>query len=75
VLSRSTRVYDREFKRQAYQALGVEETWLVDPDCRTVEVWTAAAEVPLIATDVIPWRPAALGQEFPIPLSAIFPEE
>jgi Uma2 family endonuclease len=30
VLSRSSRVYDREFKRDAYFALGVREVWLVD---------------------------------------------
>ena len=30
VLSRSSRVYDREFKRDAYIALGVREVWLVD---------------------------------------------
>ena len=30
VLSRSSRVYDREIKRDAYIALGVPEVWLVD---------------------------------------------
>lgn len=74
VLSQSTRVYDREFKRQAYQALGVEETWLVDPDSRTVEVWTTAAQVPVVVSDVIRWRHAALGCEVTIPLSKVFPE-
>jgi Uma2 family endonuclease len=37
VLSRSSRVYDREFKRDAYLALGVREVWLVDIANRCVE--------------------------------------
>ena len=30
ILSRGSRVYDRDFKRDAYLALGVAEVWLVD---------------------------------------------
>lgn len=39
VLSRSSRVYDRDFKRDAYFALGVHQVWLVDIGERTVEQW------------------------------------
>jgi Uma2 family endonuclease len=38
VLSRSSRIYDREFKRDAYFALGLEQVWLVDWRDRSVEV-------------------------------------
>jgi Uma2 family endonuclease len=38
VLSRSSRVYDRDFKRDAYFALGVTEVWLVDLRYQRVEV-------------------------------------
>ncbi|MEO8561690.1 MAG: Uma2 family endonuclease [bacterium] len=38
VLSRSSHVYDREFKRDAYLALGVREVWLVDVRDRSIEV-------------------------------------
>ena len=38
VLSRSSRVYDREFKRDAYFALGVQQVWLVDWPNALVEV-------------------------------------
>jgi Uma2 family endonuclease len=38
ILSRSSRVYDREFKRDAYLALGVREVWLVDVLNRNIEV-------------------------------------
>src|SRR5213595_3398248 len=39
VLSRSSRVYDREVKRDAYFALGVQQVWLVDRRAKTIEVW------------------------------------
>jgi Uma2 family endonuclease len=38
IVSRSSRVYDREFKRDAYLALGVREVWLVDVRDRSIEV-------------------------------------
>lgn len=36
ILSPSSRVYDREYKRDAYLQLGVREVWLVDPRDRRV---------------------------------------
>ncbi|MGQ0714567.1 MAG: Uma2 family endonuclease [Gemmatimonadaceae bacterium] len=41
VLSPSSRLYDREVKRGAYLALGVEEYWIVDPDDCCVGIWSA----------------------------------
>src|SRR5205809_8068166 len=38
VLSNSSQVYDREFKRDAYLKLGVRQLWLVDWRRRRVEV-------------------------------------
>src|SRR5262245_42411004 len=38
VLSRSSRMYDREFKRDAYFALGVREVWLIDGGSKWVDV-------------------------------------
>lgn len=38
ILSRSSRVYDRDFKRDAYLALGVQEVWIVDPREKLIEV-------------------------------------
>src|SRR5438067_13708122 len=38
VLSRSSRIYDREFKRDAYFALGVQQVWLIDLRRQAVEV-------------------------------------
>ena len=41
IFSRSSRVYDREFKRAAYLALGVREVWLVDANERSIETFSA----------------------------------
>jgi Uma2 family endonuclease len=42
IFSRSSRIYDREFKRDAYFALGVRHVWLVDWREAEVEVCTTA---------------------------------
>src|SRR6478735_12574464 len=44
VLSRSSRIYDREFKRDAYFALGLKQVWLVDIEDRRVDVWRSRTE-------------------------------
>jgi len=54
ILSRSSRVYDREFKRDAYLALGVREVWLVDLHHRSIEVCTQPGEGRLIR-DAVTW--------------------
>jgi len=72
VLSRSSRVYDREFKRDAYIALGVPEVWLVDRWNRTVEVWGPAGQSRIVR-DVLRWRvPTRPSEEVEISLSEIF---
>jgi Uma2 family endonuclease len=55
VLSRSSRMYDREFKRDAYFALGVREVWLVDIGDASVEVCHARG-VGEIVRDTIRWN-------------------
>ena len=57
ILSRSSRVYDREFKRDAYFALGVERVWLVDWRDRSVEVCTGKGRSRVVR-DRIRWRVA-----------------
>jgi len=54
ILSRSSRVYDREFKRDAYFALGVREVWLVDLRDRSIEVCTQPGEGRLVR-DTVTW--------------------
>ncbi len=55
ILSRSSRVYDREFKRDAYFALGVQQVWLVDWREEAVEVCISKGKS-LMTRDTIRWR-------------------
>lgn len=71
VLSRSSRVYDRDFKRAAYFALGVGQVWLVDIADRSVEVWRDRDEHEVVR-DVIQWRVPAGDLVVPIDLHAVF---
>lgn len=54
VLSRSSRFYDRELKRDAYFQLGVQQVWLVDIEDRSVDVWRSRTEHEVVR-DVIRW--------------------
>ena len=70
VLSRSSYVYDREFKRDAYIALGVREVWLVDRRDHTIEVARPNVRVRTVR-DVLRWKPVR-GVELTIELSEVF---
>ncbi|CAN5564914.1 hypothetical protein BH09GEM1_BH09GEM1_44650 [soil metagenome] len=71
VFSRSSRIYDRDFKRDNYHRLGIPEVWLVDRESRSVEVSRAPGTSEHVS-DVIAWRPAALDVEVRIDLAKIF---
>ena len=71
VYSPSSRVYDREFKRDAYLALGVGEVWLVDRDDRRVEVSRVRGES-VYVRDAIVWRVPTLALDVRIDLSQVF---
>ncbi len=71
VFSRSSRVYDRDFKRDNYHRLGVPEVWLVDRESHSVEISTAVGTSEHVS-DVITWRPATLDVEVRIELADIF---
>ena len=72
VMSPSSRIYDREVKRAAYLALGVQEYWLVDPASRSIEVWKPGVEGSDIVTDVLTWSPTPLGREVVVMVQQIF---
>jgi Uma2 family endonuclease len=55
IVSRSSRVYDREFKRDAYLALGVREVWLVDVRDRSIEVCVRRG-AGRVVRDALTWR-------------------
>ena len=71
VLSRSSRVYDREIKRDAYIALGVREVWLVDRWSKAVEVSRMRGQGEIVR-DVLHWRVPTLALEVEISLTDIF---
>jgi Uma2 family endonuclease len=71
VLSRSSRIYDREFKRDAYFALGVKEVWLVDRRDKSVEVCSARGPGEVVR-DTIRWRVPTLDLIVSISLDEIF---
>ena len=70
VLSRGSRLYDREFKRDADLALGVKEVWLVDVRDQFIEVSTVPGQ-PRRVSDVVRWKSPA-GFDIVIELTEIF---
>ena len=71
VLSRSSRFYDREYKRDAYFKLGVQQVWLVDWREKVVEVCTAIGKTRRART-VIRWRPLEAGVAVNVDLAEVF---
>ena len=59
VLSPSSCIYDRDFKRDAYLALGVRQVWIVDWRERVVEVTNTRGHFRR-ACGEIRWRPPGL---------------
>jgi Uma2 family endonuclease len=71
VLSPSSRIYDREVKRDAYFRLGVRQVWIVDPWALTVEVWKGRS-TRRIARDRIEWDLRRPNVRVSIDLAEIF---
>jgi Uma2 family endonuclease len=71
VYSRSSRIYDHDFKRDNYLRMGVKEVWLVDRIERTVEV-TREIGRSEIMSDTIVWQPPTLDFQVRIELADIF---
>lgn len=71
VLSRSSKMYDREFKRDAYLTLGVREVWLVDRDDRSVDVTRCRGQIETVR-DAILWRVPTIALEVRVELGDIF---
>jgi Uma2 family endonuclease len=71
VVSRSSRVYDREFKRDAYLALGVREVWLVDVRDRSIEV-CARRGAGRVVRDELTWRAPASDVSVRVELTTLF---
>ena len=71
VLSGSSRIYDREIKRDAYFTLGVRQVWLVDIEDRSVAVWGSSTTLDVVR-DVVHWRVPVLDAIVSIDLREVF---
>jgi Uma2 family endonuclease len=71
IVSRSSRVYDREFKRDAYLALGVREVWLVDVRERSVEVCPRSG-MDHVVRDALTWSAPAGDVSVQVELTELF---
>jgi Uma2 family endonuclease len=72
VLSPSSARADRFTKRGLYQDVGVGTYWVVDPDERTVEVWTPADTLPAIERERVTWSPAGASEPLTLELAELF---
>jgi Uma2 family endonuclease len=72
IFSPSSRVYDRDFKRNAYVSLGVDEVWLVDLDDRAVFSSRRGAERDAMVVGRLVWHPAAMPAPLELDLEVLF---
>ena len=72
VSGRASRIYDRDFKRDAYLALGVLEVWLVDLVDQLVLVSRAGAPKDVPHRDELVWHPPEMPALLTIDLRTIF---
>jgi Uma2 family endonuclease len=72
VLSPASRRADRFSKRLEYQRHRVPFYWLIDPDSRSVEVWTPDDAFPRFEPERLRWHPAGARAAFEWPLSDLF---
>lgn len=72
ISGRDSRVYDRDFKRDAYLRLGVREVWRVDLQDRTVYVSRPGEPAEAPQADRLVWRPAEMSEPLGLDLHPIF---
>ena len=70
ILSPSSRIYDRDFKRDAYLAVGVREVWLVDTHVKSIEIFRNG----FLETvrDTLRWRVPEIDRIVAIDLAVVF---
>jgi Uma2 family endonuclease len=72
IASRSTRMYDRQYKRDGYLQLGVREVWLVDRFDRTVRVATREEPMERAYQTELEWNPPSPVPPLRIALDELF---
>ncbi len=70
--SRSTVIYDRDFKRPAYLDLGVAEVWRVDLDPKAILVSQPGEPADLAHRDEFVWAPKGLPPSLRIEVQPLF---
>lgn len=71
IYSPSSRRYDRDFKRDAYHALGVHEVWLIDLEDQGVEV-SRKPGPGTVMRNGITWRVPVLDVDVRVDLAELF---
>lgn len=72
VFSRSSRVYDRDFKRDAYLSLGVAEVWLVDLEERAILMSRPGGPRDEVHAERLQWQPDDARSPLTIEMADIF---
>ena len=72
VFSPSSMVYDRDFKRDAYLALGIDDVWLVDLDERVIFVSRRGQDRDIRHDTTVTWHPRAMHEPLEIDLATLF---
>ena len=72
VSGRSSRRYDRDYKRDAYLALGVREVWLVDLDEKCVRTSTAAGPRDVRHAERLVWHAAEMEAPLVVDVAKLF---
>jgi Uma2 family endonuclease len=72
IFSRSSYIYDRNYKRDAYLALGVREVWLVDPREQQILVSRRNGPTDQHVRDVLRWHPPEMPEPLEIDVPRLF---
>ncbi|MFN0181320.1 MAG: Uma2 family endonuclease [Gemmatimonadales bacterium] len=70
--SRSTEIYDRDFKRPAYLDLGVDEVWRVDVEEKVILASVPGAAPDGRVADRLVWSPKNLAANLTIDVAPLF---
>jgi Uma2 family endonuclease len=71
VLSPSSRRADRFTKRIEYQRQNIPLYWIIDPDERSVEIWTPEQALPSVERERLLWHPAGAAEPFVLALDEL----
>jgi Uma2 family endonuclease len=72
VVSSSSTRFDRFTKRCLYQDKRVPAYWVVNPDARVVEMWSADSQFPTLEQERVQWHPRGASAPFVLELAELF---